>query len=240
MSQENQNEGSEKPEFDSLEEYDEEAFDRPSVTVDLIIFTIKDDDLKLLLVERESWPDEGKKALPGSFVEMDESLEEAAKRTLDEKTGLENVYLEQLYTFGEPDRDPRTRVITVGYYALVNYDDVEDIDELEEVEWHSAYNLPELAFDHKEIAEYSLDRLRAKLEYSTAAYSFLPEKFTLSDFQNIYEVVYNREFDKRNFRRKIKKKDIVEDTGEKTEGVSHRPAKLYRRGRDLGEIVEIL
>ncbi len=230
----------EKPEFDSLKEYDEEAFDRPSVTVDLIIFTVKDNDLKLLLKKRDSWPDEGKWALPGSFIEMDESLEEAAKRTLHEKTGLDDVYLEQLYTFGQPERDPRTRVITVGYYALVNYEEVRDVDELENVEWYSAYELPELAFDHSEIADYSIERLRAKMEYSTAAYSFLPEKFTLSDFQEVYETVFDKEFDRRNFRRKLKKKDIVEDTGEKTEGVSHRPAKLYCKGRELGEIVEIL
>jgi len=227
-----------KPEFENLEEYDEEAFERPSVTVDLIIFTVKDDDLKILLVERDSWPDEGKKALPGSFIEMDESLEDAAERTLDQKTGLTDVYLEQLYTFGDVERDPRTRVITVGYFALVNHEKI-DIDQ-EDAEWHSAYDLPKLAFDHKGIVDYSIERLRNKLEYTTAAFSFLPEEFTLTQFQDVYEIVFDREFDRRNFRRKIKKKDVVEPTGEKTEGVSHRPAKLYKPVKDTGEIVEIL
>lgn len=228
----------EKPEFDSLEDYDEEAFDRPSVTVDLIIFTVKNNDLKILLKKREKWPYEGRWALPGSFIKMDESLEDAAERTLHEKTGMKDVYLEQLYTFGEPNRDPRTRVITIGYFALVNHEEVQ-VDE-EGTQWHSAYDLPELGFDHDEIVEYSIKRLRWKLEYTTAAFSFLPERFTLTDFQNVYETVFDKEFDKRNFRRRLKKKEIVEYTGDKTENVSHRPAKLYKAAKELGEIVEII
>lgn len=232
-----------KPEFDGPEEYDETAFERPSVTVDLTIFTVDNNELKALLVKRSSWPFEGSWALPGGFIDMDESLEEAAERTLHDKTGLtENIYLEQLYTFGKPERDPRTRVITVGYLAMVNADEIEtgSLEDSEEVEWMSVYSRPELAFDHDEILDYAVKRLRWKLEYTTAAFSFLSEKFTLSDLQNTYETVFDKEFDKRNFRKKIRKNDLVEYTGEKEKNVSHRPAKLYRANKEIGEIVDIL
>jgi 8-oxo-dGTP diphosphatase len=221
------------------EDYDPSEFEHPSVTVDTIIFTVKDDDLKLLLVRRSEPPFEGDWGLPGGFIDMDESLETAATRILEEKTGVADVYLEQLYTFGDPDRDPRTRVITVGYYALVNHEDVE-LEDAADVAWHSAYDLPDLAFDHGDIIEYARKRLRWKMEYTPAVFSFLPDRFTMSDLQHVYEVVFDREFDKRNFRRKVKKLDLVEYTGEKTENVSHRPAKLYRPNREEDEIVEIL
>ncbi|MDY6770701.1 MAG: NUDIX domain-containing protein [Candidatus Nanohaloarchaea archaeon] len=220
------------------EDYDPSAFDRPSVAVDTIIFTVTDDDLKVLLVERGHEPFEGQWALPGGFIDMQESLETAATRVLEDKTGVTDVYLEQLYTFGDPDRDPRTRVITVSYFALVNHTEVELDDD--RAAWHSAYDLPELAFDHDEIAEYAIKRLRWKLEYTPAVFSFLPDRFTLTELQETYETVFDREFDKRNFRKKVKKLDLVEYTGEKTENVSHRPAKLYRPNRDEDEIVEIL
>ncbi len=220
------------------ETYDPAQFDRPSVTVDTIIFTVENDDLKILLVERDSWPYEGEWALPGGFIDMDESLDTAAERVLEEKTGVTDVYLEQLYTFGEPDRDPRTRVITVSYFALVNSGEVALGDD--QATWHSAYDLPDLAFDHTGIAEYAIKRLRWKLEYTTAAFSFLPETFTLTDLQNVYETVFDQTFDKRNFRKKIHDLDLVEDTGEKKTDVSHRPPKLYRANKEVGEIVEIL
>lgn len=227
------------PVQDDSETYDPEEFDRPSVTVDTIIFTVTDDDLKMLLVEREHWPYEGQYALPGGFIDMDESLDTAAERVLDEKTGVSDVYLEQLYTFGAPDRDPRTRVITVAYFALVNADEVELPDG--QADWFSMYDLPEnLAFDHEDILNYALKRLRWKLEYTTAAFSLLPEEFTLTELQDVYEIVFDREFDKRNFRKKIRDLDLVEYTGEKKTDVSHRPPKLYRANTDTGETVEIL
>lgn len=228
---------------DNPEDYNPDEFEHPSVTVDDIIFTVKDEDLKVALIKRQQWPFEGKWALPGSFVDMDESLEDAAERTLHEKTGVsEEVYMEQLYTFGEPERDPRTRVITVGYFALVHQEDVElqETGDVKAIEWHSAYDLPELGFDHEEILEYALKRLRWKLEYSTAVFSLLPEKFTLSQLQNVYETILDRELDKRNFRKKIHKHELVEETGEREKNVSHRPAKLYTANKEVGEIVEIL
>lgn len=229
--------------FHGPEDYYDTDFDRPSVTVTLIIFTVKDGDLKVLHIKRKYKPLQGEWALPTGFIRMDESLDEAAEKALHKQTGVkEDVYLEQLYTFGEPERNPETRIITIGYFALVNHEDVEihETDDVEAVEWHSVSDHPELAFDHQEIQDYSVKRLRWKLEYTTAAFSFLPEKFTLTQLQDVYESVFDREFDKRNFRRKVKREDMVEETGEKTEDVSHRPAKLYRPNKDLGEIVDLL
>lgn len=214
------------------------AFEDPAVTVDVIIFTIKDGRLQLLCVQRENEPFKGDPALPGGFIDINESLETAATRILEEKTGVTDVYLEQLYTFGDPDRDPRKRVITVSYFAIVNHDDVTVSGD--DADWYPVRDRPDLAFDHDSIVSYANQRLQWKLEYTTAAFSFLPEQFTMSDLQKVYETVFDRSFDKRNFRRKIKKLDLVEDTGTKTENVSHRPATLYRPNKDVGEIVEIL
>lgn len=228
---------------DNPEDYDPSEFEHPSVTVDIIIFTVKDDDLKVALIKRSNWPFEGEWALPGGFIDMEHSLETSAERVLHEKTGVESeVFLEQLYTFGEPDRDPRKRVITVSYFALVNSEDVDlqQTGEVESISWHSAYDLPELGFDHREIIDYAVKRLRWKLEYNTAVFSLLPEKFTLSELQNTYEIILNEELDKRNFRKKIHKHDLVQFTGEKEKDVSHRPAKLYKANKEVGEIVEIL
>ena len=225
------------------EDYEVEEFERPSVAVDDIIFTVKDDDLKVALVKRNEKPFEGKWALPGSFVGMEESLEEAAERTLKEKTGVERkVYMEQLYTFGKPERDPRTRVITVGYFALVNEEDIglQETGNVKDIRWHSVYSLPELGFDHDEIIQYAVKRLRWKIEYSTAVFSLLPEQFTLTQLQDTYEIILDEELDKRNFRKKIKKQGLVEETGKRQKNVSHRPAKLYKAGKDTGEIVEVL
>ena len=228
---------------DNPEDYDPSEFEHPSVTVDITIFTVKDNDLKVALIKRKIWPFEGKWALPGGFIDIDESLEDAAERVLQDKTGVEDdVFLEQLYTFGETERDPRKRVITVAYFALVNPEQVKlhQTEEVEDISWHSAYDLPELGFDHKEIIDYAVKRLRWKLEYNTAVFSLLPEKFTLSQLQDTYEIILDEDLDKRNFRKKIHKHDLVKDTGEKEKNVSHRPAKLYEANKEVGEIVEIL
>ncbi|MFB6075896.1 MAG: NUDIX domain-containing protein [Candidatus Aenigmatarchaeota archaeon] len=221
------------------ENYDPTKFNRPSVTVDMIIFTIKDDDLKVLLVNRDEDPFKGYWALPGGFIKMDESLDNSAKRILERETGVTNVYLEQLYTFGEPERDPRTRVITICYFAIVNSDEVEISDDVN-VKWFSIYDLPDLAFDHNDIAKYAHKRLRWKLGYTPAVFSFLPEKFTLTELQRVYEIVFNKKFDKRNFRKKVKKINLVKETGERKEDVSHRPPRLYKANKDPDEIVEII
>lgn len=229
--------------FTGPEDYYETEFDRPSVTVTLLVFTVRDGTLDVLTIERKYDPLQGEWALPTGFVRMDEALDETAERALHLQTGVrEDVYLEQLYTFGEPDRNPETRIITVGYFALVNAEDVEThvTDDVADVAWYPVDETPDLAFDHDDILDYALQRVRWKLEYTTAAFSFLPDTFTLTELQDVYEAVFDRAFDKRNFRRKIHRHDLVEYTGEKTQDVSHRPAKLYRPNRKLGEIVEIL
>src|SRR2546426_8136496 len=169
--------------------YDASKYDRPSVTVDVVILSLRQKDLQVLLVKRRSWPYEGMWAIPGGFVNMDESLETAAKRELQEETGVQDVYLEQLYTFGDPGRDPRTRVITVVYFALLDSErlQVKAADDAVDVGWFSVYDLPPLAFDHAKILEYALNRLRGKLDYTQIAFNLLPEQFTLRELQSVYE-----------------------------------------------------
>lgn len=217
-------------------------FEKPSVTVDIIIFTVKDNDLKVLLVKRAIEPFKDMWAIPGGFVRINESLEEAAKRELQEETNVKAEYLEQLYTFGATNRDPRGRVITVAYMALINADKVKlkAATDVSEAKWFSAFELPKLAFDHDKILNYALKRLRWKFEYTTVAFSLLPEKFTLSQIQKLYEMVFNKKFDKRNFRKKILSLDLMEKTKEKEENVSHRPPQLYSFKKKIGEIIEIL
>jgi 8-oxo-dGTP diphosphatase len=210
--------------------YDASKYERPSVTVDVVMMSLRQRDLQVLLVQRRSWPYEGMWAIPGGFVNIDESLETAAKRELQEETNVQNVYLEQLYTFGDPGRDPRTRVITVVYFALLDSErlQVKAGDDAANVGWFSVYHLPELAFDHAKILQYTLDRLRGKLQYTQIAFNLLPEQFTLRELQRVYEIILHRRLDKRNFRKKILSTSILEDTGGKKMEGTHRPARLYR------------
>lgn len=210
--------------------YDASKYERPSVTVDVVMMSLRHRDLQVLLVKRRSWPFEGMWAIPGGFININESLEEAAKRELQEETGVLDVYLEQLYTFGDPGRDPRTRVITVVYFALLDSDrlQVKAADDAADVGWFSVYQLPPLAFDHDKILHYALDRLRGKLDYTTIAFNLLPEQFTLRELQRVYEIILHRKLDKRNFRKKILSTGILEDTGGKKMEGTHRPARLYR------------
>jgi len=210
--------------------YDASKYERPSVTVDVVMMSLRQRDLQVLLIKRRSWPYEGMWAIPGGFVNMDESLETAAKRELQEETNVQDVYLEQLYTFGDPGRDPRTRVITVVYFALLDSErlQVKAGDDAANVGWFSVYHLPELAFDHARILQYALDRLRGKLQYTQIAFNLLPEQFTLRELQRVYEIILHRRLDKRNFRKKILSTGILEDTGAKKMEGTHRPARLYR------------
>lgn len=205
-------------------------YPHPAVTTDIVIFTIRDRQLKLLLIKRAGAPFKGKWALPGGFVNPDEDLEESAMRELEEETGLSGVYLEQLYTFGKPKRDPRERVITVAYYALIPSDRLQlrAATDAEAVGWFAMDDLPPLAFDHKEIVALAHQRLAAKLDYSTIAFQFMPDEFTLSELQGVYEIIRGEPLDKRNFRKWVLALEQIEETGkEKREG-PHRPAMLYR------------
>ena len=207
-------------------------YPRPSVTVDIILFTFHEEQLKVLLIQRSHDPYAQKWALPGGFVEMDEDLHDAAMRELEEETGVTDVYLEQLFTFGEPNRDPRTRVITVAYFALLSADQMKSqrlraSSDATDAGWRNIYALPELAFDHEKILQYALQRLRWKLEWTALGFLLLPEQFTLTELQKVYETVLNERLDKRNFRRKILSSELIEESGNISKG-DHRPAKFYR------------
>lgn len=210
--------------------YDPSRYERPSVTVDVVIFTLHNRELLALLVQRRRWPFEGYWALPGGFIEMNESLEESARRELEEETGVRDVYLEQLYTFGDPGRDPRTRVISVAYFALVRADlqQLRVSDETTDVRWFPVRDIPRpLAFDHDKILDYALSRLRSKLEYTTLAFQLLPEVFSILELKDIYEQILGEKLDKGNFYRKIREADILEETSLIREGRG-RPTRLWR------------
>ena len=198
------------------------------VTVDVVIFTIQEGVLKVLLVKRLVEPFIGQFAIPGGFVHEDEDLEEAALRELKEETGVADVYLEQLYSFGKPDRDPRGRVITVAYFALISADrTLKAGTDAAEAAWFPMDDLPPLAFDHAAILNYALERLRNKLEYTTVGFQLLPEKFTLTELQEVYSAILGKKLDKRNFRRKMSILKILKPLPEYRRG-GQRPAQLYR------------
>ncbi|MBM3462186.1 MAG: NUDIX hydrolase [Armatimonadetes bacterium] len=212
------------------ERYDPGKYEKPSVTVDLVILTLGDRDLKVLLIKRKVAPYVGRWALPGGFVGMKETLEAAARRELEEEAGVRDVYLEQLYTFGDPKRDPRMRVITVAYYALIPSDELEikASTDASDVRWYSVYDRPRLAFDHDKIVDYALDRIRNKIMYVPIAFQLLPDKFTLTELQQVYEVILNTPLDKRNFRKKILSSGLLKETREIRQEGRHRPAALYK------------
>jgi 8-oxo-dGTP diphosphatase len=202
------------------------------VTVDVVIFALRDDDLQVLLVKRGHPPFEGCWAIPGGFVHPDESLEDAAARELYEETGVRGVHIEQLYTFGRTDRDPRGRMVTVAYFALVPSPlAIHAGADASDAQWVSVYALPPMAFDHADIIGYSLKRLRYKLEYTAVGFQMLPPKFTLSALQHAYETILGEKLDKRNFRRRILQAQVIEETGDMQTGAG-RPAKLYRFRED--------
>lgn len=206
-------------------------YPHPAVTTDIVVFTVDEGVLKLPLIRRKVAPYQGRWALPGGFVEIDESVDACAARELAEETGLAGIYLEQLYTFGEPKRDPRERVISVAYYALAPLRGLilRAGSDAADAAWHDIDDLPRLAFDHGDIVAMARERVRAKIEYSTLGLMFMPDSFTLSDVQGLYEIVSGQPRDKRNFRKWLLALDVVEETGEMRAEGAHRPAKLYRR-----------
>lgn len=197
---------------------------------DVAIFTIRERRLKSLLVRRRGEPFQGKWALPGGFVDISENLRQCAERALAEETGVSGVYLEQLYTFGDPQRDPRERIITVAYYALIPSDQIQlpAATDVAAVEWFAMDELPALAFDHDKILTKAKQRLASKLDYSTLAFQFMPKEFTLSELQEVYEIILEEEVDKRNFRKWVLALESIEETGVVRREGRHRPAKLYR------------
>lgn len=207
-------------------------YPRPALTVDCVVFglDLDEDDLEILLVRRGLEPFLGKWALPGGFVHIDETLEDAALRELEEETGLRRVFLEQLYTFGTLDRDPRERIVTVAYYALVKLSDhkVKAATDAADAAWFSIHDLPELAFDHQQILDVAHERLRGKLRWQPIGFELLPKKFTLTQLQRMYEIILERQLDKRNFRKKILSMDLLVELDEVQRDVAHRAARLYK------------
>jgi len=197
------------------------------VAVDLVIFTVREGALQVLLIERGIPPFQGQWALPGGFVEPDDDLDSAARRELEEETGLRDVYLEQLYTFGDPDRDPRGRTVAVAYYALTPPGEPRAATDAAKAAWFPASRLPKLAFDHAKILKSGLERLRAKVGYSTVGFELLPRQFTLPELQSLYEAILERPLDKRNFRKKVLSLGLLKAEGQKRAAGAHRPASLY-------------
>lgn len=210
------------------------------LATDVVVFTITQGRLRVLLVRRSSAPHAGCWSLPGGMVPMDEGLDECASRMLGEKTGVRDVYLEQLYSFGAPDRDPRGRVVSVSYYALVPPARLRGVTGgAAHTDWAAVDALPPMAFDHAAIVAMAHRRLAAKLEYSTIALQFMGERFTLSELQSVYETILGEPLDKRNFRKRVRNLPAIEDTGEWFRAGKHRPARLFRVTRpDRVEIIK--
>jgi 8-oxo-dGTP diphosphatase len=228
-----------------LRDYDPSAFERPSVTVDVALLTPCGGTLCTLLMQRNDPPFKDVWALPGGFVQIDESLEDAASRVLREKANLSGIFLEQLYTFGAPKRDPRMRIITVAYYALVPPDKLKIVGDRTMIApirilWKGEHGGPvtvngsdgkalPLAFDHDEILGMAVKRIRGKLDYTPIGFELLPKAFTLSDLQRVHETVLGRRLNKDSFRRRMLASGLLEPTGEAREGTAHRQPALYRR-----------
>lgn len=228
-----------------LSDYEPADFERPSVAVDVVLLTQFDEQLRVLAIHRSEHPHKDAWTLPGTFVRRDESLDSAAARVLAEKAGVHDLYLEQLYTFGSPGRDPRTRVISVGYYALASWDRVRHIAETDgvalaniDVPWQGEQGGPvdvaiggrvvAVGFDHEDIIGMAIKRIRGKLDYAPIGYQLLPAEFTLFQLQQVHETIAGRRINKDSFRRRMLASDELEATGERQAGVDHRPAALYR------------
>ena len=208
-------------------------YPRAALAVDCVVFGVDEGDLKVLLIQRKLQPFQHAWALPGGFVRMDETLDEAARRELEEEAGVKDVYLEQLYSFSAMNRDPRERVVTVAHYALAKLSDhrIRAATDAMGVGWFGLDDLPRLAFDHQEIVATAHDRLRAKVRYAPIGFELLPPRFSLTQLQKLYEIVLGTDLDKRNFRKKILAMDLLVETDEVEQNVRHRAARLYRFDR---------
>jgi 8-oxo-dGTP diphosphatase len=212
-------------------------YPRAALTVDCVVFGFDEGELKVLLIERALEPFKGRWALPGGFVRVDETLENAARRELAEEAGLKDLFLEQLSTFGAVERDPRERVVSVAHYALVKLADfsTKAATDAADAKWFPISKVPKLAFDHGEILRTALARLRGKVRYEPIGFELLPPKFTLSQLQHLYEAVLETELDKRNFRKKVLGFGLLVPLKETQMAGRHRPAQLFRFNADKYE-----
>ncbi len=212
-------------------------YPRAALTVDCVVFGYDEGELKVLLIERGLDPFKGRWALPGGFVRVAETLNDAARRELREEAGLKDIFLEQLYTFGTVDRDPRERVVSVAYYALVKLSDhrAKAATDAANAEWFPISRVPKLAFDHAEILAAALARLKGKVRYQPIGFELLPPKFTLSQLQRLYEAVLETDLDKRNFRKKVLSFGLLVPLKETQMAGRHRPAQLFRFDADKYE-----
>lgn len=208
------------------------SFPNPQIklTVDAIVFGYNEGNISILLIQRKYEPFKGQWAIPGGFVLEDESLEEAVERELKEETGVSINYLEQLYTFGNVDRDPRGRVVSVAYFGLIHPEGhtLEASTDAEEAQWFEMDKLPELSFDHKQIIDVAIERLRGKITYEPIGFELLETKFPFSDLEKLYTTLLGRPVDRRNFRKKINSLNILDELDEKISQGKGRPASLFR------------
>lgn len=234
-----------REELQFLSDYEVEDYERPSVAIDVVLLTQVDGAIRVLVVRRVNHPHKDTWALPGVFVSPDESLDAAAARVVRDKVGGGDIYLEQLYTFGSIGRDPRTRVISVSYYALASWDRVERVAQSDElalahidVPWQGEQGGPvklsvagsgvAVGFDHEDIIGMAIKRIRGKLDYTPIGYQLLPSTFTLLQLQQVHETIAGHELNKDSFRRRMLASNELEATGEREDDVGHRPAALYR------------
>lgn len=215
--------------------------DYPKVAVDVLIFSLRDFELKIVLIKMKNPPFAGMWTLPGGLVRLDESVDDAAVRELHEQTGLKNVYLEQLYTFGDVHRDPLSRVVSVAYFALINSEKItlHTTPKYSAIDWFPVDKVPTLVYDHEKMLQGALQRLRAKLQYTNVVYNLLPPTFTLGELRRIYESILGFELDKRNFYKKILSLGLLKPTDKVREG-PHRPAKLWSFKQRTPTVVDIL
>lgn len=202
-------------------------YPHPSVTTDCVIFGFDGVKLKVLLVERGMAPYKGRWAFPGGFLNMDESAEEGALRELKEETGLEGAYIRQFHTFSAPQRDPRERVITIAYYALVRMQEVKGGDDASDARWFALDEVPPLAFDHDQILRKAEKTLRQQIHFEPVGFELLPEKFTIKQLQNLYEAILDMRFDRRNFYNKMRRLGMLELTGDTANPSQRREVNLF-------------